>query len=494
MRKLLCLFLTLATIGSLISCSQLTADPLEIPLEETLAATEEKEPESLDDVFERKGFSTGYARVDITPSMSVPLGGFYNAASRPSDLVKDRLYATCVAVSDGEKIALFFSYDNLNTPTYLWEQLAKMVEKDLGIPKELVWLTSTHTHYSPAFASSNDTRIIRHLAEVYPAFRQCAKRAVETLDQSEIYIGKTETVGLNYVRRYVYKDGTPLIKDEVKKWDPELIAHESFADPEMLIIKFDRKNAKDIVMANWQSHYTGAGLGNNDISASWVAGWRRRAEEVLGVDFAFYLGAGGDVVTGSNLPGENNGKSYMAHGAALADTMIAAMGSLQKIEPGKISGMIKKEPIYYNRDTEGYNIEAAREILRIYATDSVRAAALAAQYNFKSCYHAMGIANRANATQDTRDINICVIRVGSIAFASTPYEMFNQSGKQLKERSPFDFTFMCAYTNGSNGYIPTKEAFPNGGYEVNVCSFKPGTAEQVVDSLVELLESLQEND
>jgi len=273
MKRLLSAVLCLIVLIGSTACSNdfLTLDTLDFPKESLTvdsSVPEVKEPESKDGVFERNGFSTGYARVDITPSNSVILGGFPNAHLRYSKRVADRLYVSCVAISDGEKIALFFSYDNLNVQTYFRNQVAKLVEKDLGVPKELVWITATHSHHAPMLGSSSNNSIIRHLTELYPAFRQCAKRAVETLDQSEIYIGKTETVGLNYVRRYVsVLDGSWVGgNDTPSNSDPAKVRHESIADPEMQIIKFDRKNAKDIVMVNWQSHYTGSGLENEEIS------------------------------------------------------------------------------------------------------------------------------------------------------------------------------------------------------------------------------------
>jgi len=495
MKRFFALMLLVLTVLMLFSCSTepLLLDTLQIP-EEYENIIPEKEAESKDAVFERSGFSTGYARVKITPTFSVPLGGFYNEEARYSEKVMDDLYVTCVAISDGDKIALFFSYDNLNTPEYLWEQVASLVEKDLGIPRELVWVTSTHTHYSPAFGSSNNAAIIRHLSQVYPAFRQCAKRAVETLDKSEIYIGSTETQGLNFVRRYVsVLDGSWVGGNNTpNNSDPAKVRHESIADPEMQIIKFDRKNAKDIVMVNWQSHYTGNGLTTYDISASWVAGFRQKAEKELGIDFAFYLGAAGDVITSSKLKGENSGLNYMKHGHALADTMIAAMPSLKKIAPGKIEGTIKEEEIWYNKDLEGFDPEIAKRISSLYANDSAAAEKLADQYGFDNAYHAIGIANRANKTKDTNTIQICAIRIGSLGFASAPYEMFHKNGSQVKDGSPYEMTFMCAYTNGSYGYIPTLEAFPNGGYEVNACVYIPGTGEQVADSLIALLKTLQD--
>ena len=47
-------------------------------------------------------FLVGFGRVDITPREPLPLMGYGNTMRRISANVLDPLYATCVAVSDGE--------------------------------------------------------------------------------------------------------------------------------------------------------------------------------------------------------------------------------------------------------------------------------------------------------------------------------------------------------------------------------------------------------
>jgi len=493
MKRILALFLLAATLFTSVACSGLTPDTLDFP-EGYNSLEKEKEDSTADAVYDPTGFSVGYARVDITPTESTILGGFPNATQRYSKSIADRLYITCVAISDGEKTALFFSYDMLSVPNYIRTQLVKLIEKDLNIPRELVWLTATHTHHAPGVsASSTHTTIVRYLAQLYAAIRQCGKRAVETLDSAEMYVGRTETVGLNFVRRYVsVLDGSWVGgNDTPSNSDPAKVRHETIADPEMQIIKFDRKNAKDVVMVNWQSHYTGTGLENTQISASWVSTFREKTEKELGIDFAFYQGGAGNVVVGSELRGEPSSRSYDQQGYLLANTMIAAMPSLKKIPTGKIEGVSKMETVYYNRDTEGYNVDHAKEIVSVYATDTAAANELCKKYGFQNYHHAKGIVSRSKRTTDTTQIEICAIRVGSVGFASTPYEMFHENGTQVKDGSPFETTFMCAYTNGSHSYVPALHSFPNGGYEVNVCYFIPGTGEQVANSLIEMLKDLK---
>jgi hypothetical protein len=54
---------------------------------------------------------------------------------------------------------------------------------------------------------------------------------------------------------------------------------------------------------------------------------------------------------------------------------------------------------------------------------------------------------------------------------AAPLELFSQIAMNIREASPFANTFYFGLTNGSLLYLPTKEAFGEGGYEPNVSLF-----------------------
>ena len=56
----------------------------------------------------------GYARMEITPDDPINLGGYGNDAVRISEEVRDPLYATCIAFTDGTgNTVLLFTTDAL---------------------------------------------------------------------------------------------------------------------------------------------------------------------------------------------------------------------------------------------------------------------------------------------------------------------------------------------------------------------------------------------
>ena len=68
------------------------------------------------------------------------------------------------------------------------------------------------------------------------------------------------------------------------------------------------------------------------------------------------------------------------------------------------------------------------------------------------------------------------IRLGDVALVGFAGEPFSELGVQVKARSPFPHTLFSGYTNDYLGYLPTAEAYPDRGYEVDTSPFRPGRA------------------
>jgi hypothetical protein len=86
---------------------------------------------------------------------------------------------------------------------------------------------------------------------------------------------------------------------------------------------------------------------------------------------------------------------------------------------------------------------------------------------------------------------IGALRLGDAALATNPSELFCDIGLAIKRDSPFPWTAIAGYTDGSAGYIPTRYAYPEGGYEVDsACRVNPEAGEMVEATSRRLLRSL----
>jgi neutral ceramidase len=82
------------------------------------------------------------------------------------------------------------------------------------------------------------------------------------------------------------------------------------------------------------------------------------------------------------------------------------------------------------------------------------------------------------------------LRLGPAALVAFPGEPFAEIGARVKADSPFRHTFVSGYTNDYLGYLPTSEAYPDRGYEVDTSPFLPGSGERLVAASLALLAEL----
>ncbi len=72
--------------------------------------------------------------------------------------------------------------------------------------------------------------------------------------------------------------------------------------------------------------------------------------------------------------------------------------------------------------------------------------------------------------KDIEDTEVHIIRLGTIAIASNPFELFLDYGNQIKARSDAEQTFLIQLANGTQGYLPTAKAESGGHYSAFISS------------------------
>ena len=78
--------------------------------------------------------------------------------------------------------------------------------------------------------------------------------------------------------------------------------------------------------------------------------------------------------------------------------------------------------------------------------------------------------------------------MGGVGFVLGTYEMFSESGLEIKAGSPYEYTMVLT---GNSSYIPSKRAFMNRCYESDTGLYAEGTAEILVENFLKLLHSIQ---
>jgi hypothetical protein len=97
---------------------------------------------------------------------------------------------------------------------------------------------------------------------------------------------------------------------------------------------------------------------------------------------------------------------------------------------------------------------------------------------------------RLYARKTTVDWELQCIRVGSLAFLSCQGEPFLEISQRIVADSPFPHTLFSGYSNGAFGYLPTRQAFDEGGYEIEASPFAPAAAEALIAESLRLLHEM----
>ena len=80
-----------------------------------------------------------------------------------------------------------------------------------------------------------------------------------------------------------------------------------------------------------------------------------------------------------------------------------------------------------------------------------------------------------------------------VAIWCAPVELFVEIANEIRDRSPFPYTFYFGYCNGSLGYLLTEQGWKEGGYETRVSPFTPRAAGDLTEAVVNYLQGNRQN-
>ena len=488
MKKILAMLLCLCMVSLMAACGG-SADA---PATGTAAATQTTaatQPEAA-------VFKAGFGRVDITPKESVPMASYGDDRERLSTGMYSYLEARCVAIQDEEgQMMLFMTGDVSWCPDRLGSPIREGLAKELGIPKEYIILSGTHTHSSVSTSLTDMPAVSRFNDQYIKGMKEAAYKAIEDLKPAEVYVGSVMTENMTFVRRYIMDDGS-LDGDNAYGTGTKRVAHETEADREMQLMKFVREGGKDILISQFQAHPHLEGKTTN-ISAQTVGTIRDAVEADLGALAFHWQGAAGNLNTGSSLEGETPTKDRVEYGKMMGKYIQSVYNDLTKVETGPIQVRKVTYTGQVNHMYDHMTVEASKVVAYFQAGNTAGATATYA-HQFKdanglrinSYYHANRILSNASQPA-TKDMDLYAWSFGEVAGAVIPYELFDTSGMQIKTQSPYTRTFICGYSWPSyGGYIPTREGYANGGYEADNSNFAPGTAEGMVENYLNMLNDM----
>lgn len=439
----------------------------------------------------------GYARVDITPTESVPLAGFGNTSQRMSRAIRDELYASCFAITDAEDTTVILMSMDLQRGTQ-WEAaiVQEAALQQFGIPADHVFVAGTHTHAAPDQFNLDEPSIQRYRQLLSQQLPACMSLAMADRRPARMFVGDVEAEGMNFVRHYCHRTADGTVKYFGANYGEvvldETTRHSTEADPTLHIVKFVREGGKDLVLVNWRAHgILCAGAQKYDVSADFMGGLRSVFEQRTNSLLTYFQGAAGNLHPSSRIRSEMRTNDCVAYSRILADYVFQGLQNLQEISYAPIRTKQRILQVPVNKPSEELLARAKEISAQWKQTNDLPLCKAAGQpYNIHSPYHAGAIIKRSNM-EDIMAIELNAVTLGDLAFVTAPNELFDTNSAYVEANAPCAKVLTFGYCNNMLGYIPSQLAFDLGCYEADCCYFHPGIGEALQDSFLEMLSELK---
>jgi len=434
-----------------------------------------------------QGLYAGFAKVDITPDYVVGLSGYSNPESRRNeDGIADRIYTTCIALTEGEETILLYTVDTCGLGHEFAEAIRKVVSKAVEIPAEKIFCAATHTHNAPALFGYPEVEM--YAKQLHHACARAAQLALEDRAPAKTWAVKKKFEKMNFVRHVKLANGIAAGYNW-RSFNSPIVGFSGEADHEMVIVKFAREEKKDIVLINWQGHPDCSNqIGKLYISPSYPGPLRDTVEAGSGALVAYFTGADGDMIIDSMIPEYKHNLGYRRYAVRMANLALEAMEEMVEVEGEGIDTRRRMIEVDVDHSWD-HMLKEANEVYDLWkSTDKPTGDALGKKYNFSSVYQARAIRTRAQMGKSI-ELETNAFRVGGVGFTTGTYEMFGESGIQVKEGSPYEFTFLLT---GNSSYIPSDIAFNHRCYEADTGLYARGAAEKLVENYVNMLKEIKE--
>ena len=421
--------------------------------------------------------------VDVTPPLGSPL---CDGLVPPADRIDDPLSARgIVLLGCGEPIVLC-AVDWVGIGNSGHDAWRAALAEAAGATADRVAVHALHQHDAPGCDFAAEELLAAHglagqqfhvtfareaIQRVADAIRAAIPKA-RTVTHLGLGAGQVEQVASN--RRILGPDGKVQFVRFSASRDPQLqAAPEGTIDPEVQLVSFWDGEQPLTVLSYYATHPQSY-YGRGGVSAEFVGLARSAREAALpGVPHIHFNGAGGNVAAGKYNDGSPEKRPLLT--ARLAAGMQAAWEATTKAPLTADAVEWRVAPV---RLSPAERLVEADLLRRIDNPDAAMRDRIAA---------ARGLIWLNRATQGP-PIELSCLRLGRAYLLHMPGELFVEYQLAARALRPNDFVAMAAYGDYGPGYIGTKIAYSQGGYETSAVSrVSPEAEETLMQAIRELL-------
>jgi hypothetical protein len=239
-------------------------------------------------------FWAGVARVDLTPSRNLPLGGYSGRMGKPLVGVHDPIYAKALWLETPEARVCLVTTDLIGSTLEIRDRIR---------PSDAaVILAASHTHSGPGALARGFWELAmgrfdgEFLEETVEKLKRVVEDARAARRPASLAFAREDVPGLNRNRR----------------------SKEGPVDPELNVLVVRDELARPMaVLTNFTAHNTFLSDKNFHVSGDWAGAFQRALEERIGGTVLYTNGAEGDVAPRAPA-GRDEFERCRAHGEALA--------------------------------------------------------------------------------------------------------------------------------------------------------------------------------
>jgi neutral ceramidase len=437
-------------------------------------------------------FKIGVAQIDYTPPVGLTLMG-NSRQDYASRGIHDPLYSRAIvfAGKTGEKLAIL-SVDICLLDRHNVTFMRKLISSETNISPENILIAGTHTHSGPApiqlglLPKCEDDQIREFLSKASKA----ALLANKNLKETQLFVGYADESRVSFNRRLKCKDAK--IHMNWEKVDPNFVVEvPAHIDSQIITVSMIQKGKPAAAMVNFGLH-PAVLAGDNWLYSADFPGYLAEAMEGLckkGFITAFFNGCCGNV-NHIDYADKLQGRGYAMTqriGYMLAVAAKKSMVNHTAVKGDVITVSRKMVPLKRCKITDQQRKWAQRVIEK-----SKKHPAPGQVDGLPDEYYAHIWLSMYDKQHETDYVEIMVIRVGDLAVAGLPGELFCELGMEIKKRSPARHTMVVELANDAIGYLPTRKAFKEGGYETStgVTRYQRGAGEQIVEAAIDGLNEL----
>ncbi len=428
----------------------------------------------------------GFGRADITPPDGLYIQGYYN--ERKGSGVLDRLTASCIAFSDGEKTVVAISMDLIGINQERGDAMRRIIAERTGLPFEAVFYACTHIHTGPCIYNNLYTCDPEYNSVMFRNVADAAKSAIDDLTEASVYAARGEVKDIAFIRRFRMKDGSTQTNPGFN--NPNIDSPISTPDEMLQTVKIVRRGKDTIYIVNFQVHPDV--IGGTMYSSDYPGFVRRTIEGGMpGVKCVYFNGAQGDTnhINVNDREHCTKGYEHSRHmGLTIAGEAMKLFVYAEPVDGDKVDYIQNDITVPSNRAPSdaiplAEKYVAAHEAGR---TEEIPYSGMEYTTVVAEAYRIL----RLKDGPDSFTLHLNSIRFGNVALSGIPGEPFTDIGRGIKNGSPFAYTLVCCCSNGYQAYYPMQSAFDEGGYEARSSSFCAGIAETLIDESVKALKEI----